>query len=197
MLHKTKHGAYLELVGRPKSWCKLAVASVQWSTPRLCEWKVTGSLSRAALPPHKGWKLQGVSLPRQRSEAGLGSGPVVDEPVGGGWASANMTQKRAEWEESTRASGLLASGLPCQQAPSALWPKWWRERARHSSWIRGGRCSKGGISCRRPSPGAALKCHLRDLDKVQTQTGVQFVINSNKMLRFAPNSSRISKQGKH
>ena len=40
-----------------------------------------------------------------------------------------------------------------------------------------------------------LKCHSSDLAKGQAQAGVEFAINSHKMLRFAPNGSHISKQG--
>lgn len=56
----------------------------------------------------------------------------------------------------------------------------------------------GGISCHpagRPATGAMLKCHSSDLAKGQAQAGVEFAINSHKMLRFAPNGSHISKQG--
>lgn len=195
MLHKTKHGAYLELVGRPKSWCKLAVASVQWSTTKLCEWKVTRSLSRRALPLQEGWKLHGVSFLRQFSESGLGRGPSSGW-AWGRWVRSLVTSCR------TKQSGRVCTGpFPpgvcpaCQQAGS------------YSCWSGGGSelCgasgSEGviatrGISCCEPATGATLKCHLSDLDKVQMRTGVKFAINSSKMLRFAPNSSRISKQGK-
>lgn len=122
MLHKTKHGAYLELVGRPKSWCKPAVASVQWSTTKLCEWKVTRSLLRAALPPHGGWKLYRVSFPRQFSEAGLGWGP------GPGWACGrwarslgagrNPTQSRAEQSRAGRAGTGPPSSGGCPAPPA-------------------------------------------------------------------------------
>ena len=112
MLHKTKHGAYLELVGRPTSWCKPAVASVQWSTTKLCEWKVTRSLLWAALPPHGGWKLSRVSFPRQFSEAGLGWGPGPGR-ARGRWARSlgagrSPTQSRAERDELAQARPLAA-----------------------------------------------------------------------------------------
>lgn len=111
MLHKTKHGAYFNLVGRPKSWWKPSVASVQLSTAKLCEWKVKRSLSRAALPPHQGWKLHWVSFLRQFSEAGLGSDPSS------GWAYRrwvrsllNITQNQEE-RAGRVCTGLFPSGV--------------------------------------------------------------------------------------
>ena len=122
MLHKTKHGAYLELVGRPKSWCKPAVASVQWSTTKLCEWKVTRSLLRAALPPHGGWKLYPVSFPRQFSEAGLGRGPGPGRACGR-WARS-LGAERSPTQSRVGRAGTgprpLAAVPPRQQARSSL-----------------------------------------------------------------------------
>lgn len=147
MLHKPKHGAYLELVGRPESWCRRAVASVQWGAAKFCEWKVRRRLSRTALPLRRDWKLYWVSFLRRCSEAGLGSGP------GSGWACGRWVRSpptfhrtRESWEEFVQAFFLLAFVLPCQQARKAVLPKCGgRERrgARGSEWVIAAR----GISC--------------------------------------------------
>ena len=194
MLHKTKHGAYLELVGRPKSWCKPAVASVKWSTTKLCEWKVTRSLSRTALPPHKGWELHWVSFPRQFSEAGLGSGPSS------GGACRRWVRSLRTWPRPTVVgrvcAGLLPSGArpaPPAGRPACCWSG--EESVLCRARIRGVIAARG-ISCCQPSTGAILKCHLSDLAKGQMQAGVEFAINSNRMLRFAPNSSPYLKTGR-
>lgn len=144
MLHKTKHGAYLELVGRPKSWCKLAVASVQWSTTRLCEWKVTRSLSTTALPPHEGWKLHWVSFPRQFSEAGLGSGPSCGWACGR-WVRSLLTLQRTK--QSGKSSHRPLSSWRLASPASRPWALCCRSgrgselcRASGSEW---GNCNKG------------------------------------------------------
>lgn len=197
MLHKTKHGAYLELVGRPNSWCKPAVASVQWSTSKLCEWKVTRSLPRTALPPQEGWKLHWVSFPRQFSEAGLGW-----EPSSGWayrrWVRSLLTLHRTKRSGKSSFSPVSSCHLSCSTSrPRAVccWSGGKSKlcRASGSEWVIATR----GISYCKPSTGAILKCHLSNLARVQMQTGVEFAINSNEMLRFAPNSFRISKQGEY
>lgn len=143
MLHKTKHGACLELVGRPTSWCKPAVASVQWSTTRLCEWKALRSLFRAALPLHKGWKLLWVSFSRQFSKAGLGSGPSSGG-AWGRWVRSLLTLRRGKRirEEFIGTPFFLASVLPVIR-PSAVgcWSSKESEVCR-TKWIRAGYCTK-------------------------------------------------------
>jgi hypothetical protein len=74
----------------------------------------------------------------------------------------------------------LRGGLCCSSGGGReLW------RPGGSEWV----IAAGGINCCKLSTGAILKCHLSDLAKVQTQTAVEFAINSNKMLRFASDSS--------